>query len=41
MAPKGSIASMVKPSAAPTPKTGHPHANLGGYLHPKGGKGKC
>lgn len=41
MAPKGSIASMAKPLPAPKAAT-HPHKNLGGYLHPKGGmKGKC
>lgn len=39
---KGTIAAVVKPSAAPKPAAGHPHKNLGGYLHPKGGmKGKC
>lgn len=27
---------MSKPAAKPT-KAGHPHANLGGYLHPKKG----
>lgn len=43
MAPKGTIASMAKPVPAVKPaKSGHPHANLGQYLHPKGGmKGKC
>lgn len=36
---KGTIAAMAKPSVAPKPaKNGHPHINLGGYLHPKGGK---
>lgn len=39
---KGTIASMAKPSAAPKPAkaTGHPHKNLGNYLHPAKG-GKC
>lgn len=38
MAPKGSIAAMVKPAPVKPAKGGHPHKNLGGYLHPKGGK---
>lgn len=41
MAKKGTIAAMTKPKPTAKPKaaSGHPHANLGQYLHaPKGGK---
>jgi hypothetical protein len=39
MASKGTIASMTKATPKPAAPKGHPHANLGPYLHkPKGCK---